>query len=138
MQLAGADGGGWSTASEGAGGGLKSKKSAWTKAGRDVLALSGDIKKALARMEREQKGLGAGSDTGGSGVECGAAQRELYHSWKRYLEDVSGRCRTLQDRLENAGDHLDKNDDSVKSSFDALSHRYDDTDAVGGGRYRGK
>lgn len=137
MQLASADGSGWSTTSGGGSGGLKSKKAAWRKAAHDVHTLSGDIKKALTKLEEEQTGLGAGSDTGGSGVQSGAAQRELYHSWKRYLEDVSGRCRTLQDRLETAGNHLGKSDEAIKSSFDELSHRYADTDAVGG-RGRGK
>src|ERR1044072_3296896 len=68
---------------QGGSGKLKSDKNTWTTAGRDVGKLRGNIRTALTKLEEEQKGLGAGSETGG-GTKSGAAQRELYHSWKRY------------------------------------------------------
>lgn len=64
MNLASAD----STPDWGQGGSgrLKSDKDAWTAAGRDVGKLRGNIRTALTKLEEEQKGLGAGSKTGGS------------------------------------------------------------------------
>ncbi|CAL9537037.1 hypothetical protein SUDANB106_04176 [Streptomyces sp. enrichment culture] len=126
MRLAGAekDGSGWS-------GGLRSERAAWTKAGGGVGELRGDIKKALGTLEKAQGGLGPGSDTV-DGLQSGAAQLEVYRSWKRYMEDVSGRCGTLRAQLEKAGDDHDMNDADVKKSFDGLDSQYKDIPAVGG------
>ncbi|MFD7507099.1 hypothetical protein [Streptomyces sp. NPDC059850] len=104
---------------------LKSDRDAWTAAGRDVGKLRGNIRTALTKLEEEQRGLGAGSKTG-------AAQRELYHSWTRYLKGVSGKCGTLQDRLEKAGDGHHQKDEATKHTFDRLDGRYGDTKPVGG------
>ncbi|MGW2327141.1 hypothetical protein ACWC5C_15385 [Streptomyces sp. NPDC001700] len=129
MNLASADGpAGWNTSGKGR---LKSKKSAWKMAGSSVGSLKSDVKKALAKLELEQKGLEAGTNTGG-GVHSAAAERELYRSWKRYLDDVSGRCTTLQDLLEKAGDSFYKNDEAIRGAFSGLTERYKDTDPVGG------
>lgn len=129
MDLASADDKpGWE---QGGSGNLKSNKNAWTTAGRSVGKLRGDIKTALTKLEEEQTGLGAGSKSGG-GIESAAAQRELYHSWKRYLEGVSGKCGAIQDRLERAGDHHYKNDEAIKGAFDGMDGQYKDTKPVGG------
>jgi hypothetical protein len=116
---------------QGGSGKLKSDKKAWTTAGRDVGKLRGNIRTALTKLEEEQKGLGAGSETGG-GTKSGAAQRDLYHSWKRYLKGVSGKCGTLQDKLEKAGEHHHENDAATKRTFDGLDDRYKDTKPLGG------
>ncbi|MFH0242149.1 hypothetical protein ACGRHY_06825 [Streptomyces sp. HK10] len=126
MRLAGADkdGNGWS-------GNLKSERAAWIMAGGGIGELRGDIRKALGTLEKTQEGLGSDGDTV-DGVQSGAAQLEVYRSWKRYLEDVSGRCGTLRTQLEKAGDDHDVNDADVKKAFDGLDGRYKDTPAVGG------
>jgi hypothetical protein len=130
MNLASTNGpAGWNTR-DGAGR-LKSKKSAWKTAGNSVGSLQSDIKKALAKLELEQKCLEAGTNKGG-GVHSAAAERELYRSWKRYLDDVSGRCATLQDLLEKAGDSFYKNDEAIRGAFSGLTERYKDTGSVGG------
>ncbi|MEU1806219.1 hypothetical protein [Streptomyces sp. NPDC019937] len=110
---------------------LKSKKPAWKTAGNSVGSLQSDIKKALAKLELEQKDLGAGTDTG-SGVHSAAVERELYRSWNRYLSDLSGRCAKLQDLLEKAGDSFYKNDEAIRGAFSGLTDRYKDTRRVGG------
>ncbi|WAP58657.1 hypothetical protein [Streptomyces sp. S465] len=133
MNLASADGpAGWETKGQGR---LKSKKTAWQTAANSVGSLKSDIKKALTRLEHEQKGLEAGTDTG-DGVHSAAAERELYHSWKRYLDDVSGRCTALQDLLEKAGDSFYKNDEATRDAFSGLTGHYKDTGPVGGENQR--
>ncbi|WP_256338742.1 hypothetical protein [Streptomyces sp. 2112.3] len=112
---------------------MKSKRSAWTTAGREVQSLRGDIKKALTKLQADQQGL----STGGSGVQSSAAQQEVYRSWKRYLEALSGRCGAIQAQMEKAGGELYGNDAAVKGSFSKLSQQYQDTPAVGG-RQQGK
>jgi hypothetical protein len=124
LASAGKDGSGWSS-------GLKSERAAWAKAGDGVEELRGDVGKALGSLEKAQRGLGAGSDTV-DGLRSGAAQLEVYRSWKRYLEDVSGRCGALRTQLEKAGDDHDMNDADVKKAFDDLDDRYKDTPAAGG------
>ncbi|WP_405409349.1 hypothetical protein [Streptomyces decoyicus] len=128
MQLASADGGSWRGGSGDGSGNLKSTKSVWSGAGRDVQGLRGDIKKSLTKLADEQQGAG------GSGVQSAAAQQEVYHSWKRYLDALSGRCNAIQAQLEKAADHLEKNDQAVRRSFDGLSDRYEDTPGVGSRR----
>jgi len=127
MNLASADG----NSGGGGSGDLKSDKEAWNRAGNDVGELRGDIRKALGELKAGQEGLGAGSDTAG-GLQSGAAQREVYRSWKRYLEDVSRRCGTLRTQLEKAGGVHHGNNAAVKDAFDGLSDRYKDTPALGG------
>ncbi|WP_206442001.1 hypothetical protein [Streptomyces boncukensis] len=125
---------GWAGGGDGADGGesgVKSEKSAWTEAGNGVNALRGNIKKALARMEKEQAGLGAGAEAGD--LQCAAAQRELHRSWTGYLKKVSGRCGTLRGCLEGAGSGHHHNNQAVADSFAALDKKYADTPAVGGG-----
>jgi hypothetical protein len=112
-------------------GSVKSSKNAWTEAGRGVGELRGNIKTALTKLEEEQKGLGAGSETGG-GTESAAAQRELHLSWKRYLKGVSGKCGTFQDRLQKAGDHHYENDAAIERALDRWDGLYKDTKSVGG------
>ena len=56
----------------------------------------------------------------------------MHASWKRYLNDLTGRCKALQGRLEQAGNDHYKNDDATKAAFDGLNDRYKDTSAVGG------
>ncbi|WP_116215960.1 hypothetical protein [Streptomyces olivoreticuli] len=127
MSLASADGkSGWG---QGGSGGLKSEKNAWTSAGDGVGQLAGNVKKALTALEKGQKGLSGGA---GRGVLSAAAQQEVHQSWKHYLDEVSGRCGALQERLEKAGNHLYENDQAISKAFDELKDRYKDTPAVGG------
>ncbi|GAB2799912.1 hypothetical protein [Streptomyces daliensis] len=116
-------------------GGVRSEKAAWSRAGEGVGSLRKNIGKSLTELERGQKGLGPGSDTGN--VESATAQREVYRSWKRYLGDVDKRCDLLQDRLEKAGGHFYKNDQAIKAAFGRLGDRYEDTSPVGGRHRRG-
>ncbi|MEU8996980.1 hypothetical protein AB0952_22910 [Streptomyces caniferus] len=133
LQLASAGGGSWQGGSGDGSGDVKSKRSVWTTAGREVQSLRGDIAKALTKLEDEQQGLGAGA----SGVQSAAAQQDVYRSWKRYLEALSGRCGAIQAQMEKAGGALYGNDAAVKGSFSKLSQKYEDTPAVGG-RQQGK
>ncbi|MFE2677390.1 hypothetical protein [Streptomyces hygroscopicus] len=116
---------------QGGPGKLKSGKNAWTTAGGEVGRLRGNGRTTLTKLEEGQKGLGAGSKTGG-GTKSRAAQRDLHHSWTRYPKGVSGKCGTLQERLEKAGDGHHKNDEATKHSFDRLNGLYKDTKPVGG------
>jgi len=115
---------------QGGSGGVKSSKKAWTTAGSDVGKLRGDIKTALTKLEEDQTALGAGSDSGG--IQSAAAQRELYSSWKGYLEKVSGRCGATRGVLEKAGDSHYKNDEAIRSALEGMGNRYKDTKPVGG------
>lgn len=128
LSLASADEGpAWATGS----GRMKSDKKAWTTAATNVGSFQKSIRKGLSDLAEGQKGLGGGSTTGGR-TQSGAAQRELCASWKQYLDDVSGRCAVLRDRLDKAGDDHYKNDEATKRAFDGLDGRYEDTPAVGG------
>lgn len=129
MNLASANGKGGS--GDSGRGGVKSSKNAWSTAAGAVGSLRGDIKTALTKLEQGQKPA-AGGDSGSGGVRSAVAQQELYRSWKRYLEDVSGRCGVMQDRLEKAGDHHYKNDQAIEGVFAGLDKRYKDTAPVGG------
>ncbi|MEV0277151.1 hypothetical protein AB0I22_12290 [Streptomyces sp. NPDC050610] len=110
--------------------GVKSDKAAWSAAASSVGALAGNVKKALTALKQGQKGLDKGDGAGG--VESAAAQHEVYGSWKRYLDDVQGRCRVLQEPLEKAGHDQFKNDEATKGAFDKVGDRYQDTPAIGG------
>lgn len=116
---------GW--AHGGGSGHLKSDKAVWAKASEDVRSLRRAIRKALAKLEQGQKGSAMAD-----GVKSAASQVDLYSSWARYLGDVSGRCSTLQDRLEKAGSDHYKNDDALRDAFAKLGDRYEDTRRVGG------
>lgn len=111
----------------GAFGGVKSDKASWAKAGEGVGSLREPVKRALTKLEQEQKGS-AISD----GTQSAAAQQELYRSWKRYVTDVRGRCGVLQGLLEKTGNDQYKNDEAIKGAFEALAKRYEDTPPVGG------
>ncbi|MEU2375233.1 hypothetical protein [Streptomyces misionensis] len=116
----------------GAGGGadasrLKSDKKVWTKAGEDTKALQDDLGKALGKLADGQSGLG---DT--AGCQSAAAQKELHDSWKKYVDDVHGRCGELGGLLERAGHDLSMTDGDVRAALDELKTRYQDTEAVGG------
>ncbi|MFG3507580.1 hypothetical protein ACGF5F_19020 [Streptomyces sp. NPDC047821] len=127
MNLASADSDGW----QGSSGGLKVSKAAWTKAGIGVGSLRGSIKEALTKLSDAQQGLGAGS-SGSGALQSAAAQRELYTSWKTYIESVSGRCGAIQGLMEKAGNEQFKTDGAVEDEFMKLSKKYEDTPAVGG------
>ncbi|MFF2061339.1 hypothetical protein ACFVWZ_05960 [Streptomyces sp. NPDC058200] len=121
MRLASADG------SHGPGG-TKLSKAAWTAAANSVGLLKDDLKKARTALEQGQHRAGGNAE----GVESAVAQREVYQSWKRYLDDVSGRCGGLQEPLEKAGHDEYKNDQAIVSAFGKLGDRYEDTPATGG------
>ncbi|WP_344595150.1 hypothetical protein [Streptomyces violaceusniger] len=136
-RLASADG--WGNGGDS--GGLRSDKKAWTAAASGVGTLKEIVKTALTELERAQKSPG-GFDplavipvmgpTAAPGSQCIAAQREVYTSWKRYLDDVSSRCDAIKGRLEKAGEDHYKNDKAVEGAFDELEKRYKDTPQVGG------
>ncbi|PNE34745.1 hypothetical protein AF335_05665 [Streptomyces eurocidicus] len=123
MRLAGAGTSGWD---KGAPGGVKSSKNAWNTAGDGVGRLGGNVKQALTTLEQGQKGMGA------QGVLSAAAQREVYQSWKHYLDGMTGRCAALQERLEKAGNHQYKGDQQITEAFDEMKKQYKDTPATGG------
>ncbi|MCD9141432.1 hypothetical protein [Streptomyces albireticuli] len=124
MRLAGAGGAaGWG---KGAAGGVKSSKNAWNTAADGVGRLGGNVKQALTALEQGQKGTGA------QGVLSAAAQREVYRSWKQYLDAMTGRCAALTERLEKAGNHQYKGEQQITEAFDQMKKQYEDTQAVGG------
>lgn len=136
-RLASADG--WSKGGDSSG--LRSDKKAWTAAASGVGTLKEIVKTALTELERGQKSpegfdplavIPVIGPTAAPGSQCVAAQREVYRSWKRYLDDVSGRCAALKGRLEKAGQNHYKNDKAVQDAFEALEKRYEDTPQVGG------
>ncbi|MET7622343.1 hypothetical protein [Streptomyces sp. NPDC005408] len=85
------------------------------------------VSAALAKLEEGQTGLGTET-----GCLTAAAQGEVYDSWKRYAEDVSKRCGSLQKILEQVGHDLLMTDEAVKAEVDKLKVEYADTDAIGG------
>ncbi|QKW27243.1 hypothetical protein HUT11_14760 [Streptomyces seoulensis] len=111
----------------GGAGKLRSDKKIWTMAGEDTKGLQGDIGKALGKLDDGQSGLGETP-----GCESAAAQKELYHSWKKYVADVKSRCGELGGLLERSGHDLSKSDAQVKAELDKIAAKYKDTDAVGG------
>lgn len=106
---------------------LKSDKKAWVKAGEGVTGLKDGIGKALTKLADGQAGLG---DT--AGCQSAAAQKELYDSWKKYVDGVSGRCDALGSLLQQSGHDLSKSDQTVMEELDRLALRFQDTEAVGG------
>ncbi|WEH33930.1 hypothetical protein PZB75_11450 [Streptomyces sp. AM 4-1-1] len=108
-------------------GGLKSSKKAWVTAGEGIGSLRKGISSALVRLEDGQSGLGANP-----GCPSAAAQREVYDSWKRYVEDLSERCDSLQRILGQVGHDQLMTDEAVNAAFHTLQLTYADTDAVGG------
>lgn len=127
MTLDGTDASSANAFGGGGAGGVKSKRSAWTKAAHGVGELGGNAKKALTTLEDGQGDMG-----GGKGVLSAAAQKRVYHSWHRYLEGVSGRCNAIKGLLEKASTAHSTNDQGIQSGFDKLAKRYADTSATGG------
>ncbi|GHJ32519.1 hypothetical protein TPA0910_69520 [Streptomyces hygroscopicus subsp. sporocinereus] len=136
-RLASADG--WN--SGGNAGGLRSDKKAWSAAASGVGTLKEIVKTALTELERGQKSpegfdplavIPVIGPTVAPGSQCVAAQREVYQSWKRYLDDVTGRCDALKGRLEKSGQNHYKNDKAVQGAFEELEKRYKDTPRAGG------
>ncbi|MFJ2642035.1 hypothetical protein [Streptomyces sp. NPDC087511] len=108
-------------------GGLNSSRKAWVTAGEGVGSLRRSIGTALTQLEDGQAGLGATT-----GCLSAAAQKDVYDSWKKYVERVSERCGALQKILEQVGHDLLSTDDAVKGEMQKLNLKYADTDAVGG------
>ncbi|MFH9400202.1 hypothetical protein ACH4JS_10460 [Streptomyces sp. NPDC017638] len=106
---------------------LKSSKKAWTTAGEDTKELQSGVGKALGKLEAGQAGLG---DT--ARCQTAAAQKELYDSWKAYLDKVGTRCGELGSIMQSSGIDLAKSDGAVKAELDKLKPKYQDTDPVGG------
>ncbi|MDF3141214.1 MULTISPECIES: hypothetical protein [unclassified Streptomyces] len=106
---------------------LRSDRAAWSKAGKDVGALRGNIGKALAKLEDGQKGLGDAS-----GSLTAAAQRDVYDSWERYVKDVSRRCDALAGVFEKVGNDQMRTDEAVKAEIATLKVQFEDTPVVGG------
>ncbi|MFJ3903416.1 hypothetical protein [Streptomyces sp. NPDC090025] len=105
---------------------LKTDKRAWVKAGDDVSGLKEGITTALGKLDSAQAGLDA------AGLQSGAAAKELYDSWKKYVGDVSARCTGLGGMLKQSGNDLAKSDEALRAEIDAHTKKYADTDAVGG------
>ncbi|MFF9566663.1 hypothetical protein [Streptomyces sp. NPDC014685] len=108
-------------------GGLRSSKKAWLTAGEGVGSLRKGLGAALTDLEDGQAGLGAVT-----GCLSAAAQKDVYDSWKKYAEDVSERCGSLQRLLGQAGSDQLKTDEAVKEEIDGLARKYADTDAADG------
>ncbi|MGW3582195.1 hypothetical protein ACWDM8_12775 [Streptomyces rubiginosohelvolus] len=108
-------------------GDLKSNRKTWVRVGEGVADLKGGVGKALTKLADGQTGLG---DTTGS--VSGAAQKELYDSWKKYVSDVRGRCEALGGLLQKAGHDLSKTDEEALSDLEKLQAKYEDTKPVGG------
>ncbi|WP_236240112.1 hypothetical protein [Streptomyces sp. CC228A] len=122
------------SASPGGGGNddLKNDKAVWSRAGSDVAAVAVNVRKALGQLESRQKGATI------TGVESAGAQRELYASWKRYLEGVAGRCSSLQGPLERAGKDQYANDHDIGEDLQRVTKKYVDTPATGGSSSGGR
>ncbi|ROQ97452.1 hypothetical protein EDE04_3950 [Streptomyces sp. 2132.2] len=124
MRLASAaptDGGGG-----GGSGDLKSDKAVWDRGSKDLAGLSTTVKGGAKALETGQKGAAP------AGVESATAQAELYQSWKTYLENLAGKCTSLQGPLEKAGQGQYKNDAAIESGFRQIDAQYKDTPATGG------
>jgi hypothetical protein len=106
---------------------LKSDKKVWAKVGGDVKGVKDDVVKAVAKLSDGQAGLG---DT--AGCQSAAAQKELYDSWKKYVDDVSTRCGDLGGLLEQSGHDLAKPDSLLREELEKIQLKYRDTEAVGG------
>ncbi len=106
---------------------LKSSKKAWTKAGEDTKELQSGVGKARGKLEDGQAGLG---DT--AGCQSKANQKELYGSWKEYLDKVDKRCGELGWIMQSSGIDLAGSDDAVKAELDKLETKCQDTAPVGG------
>ncbi|GGS26052.1 hypothetical protein GCM10010269_75820 [Streptomyces humidus] len=111
----------------GGSGTLVSNKSAWSKAGQDVVSLREDVGKALGKLSDGQTGLG--EDTG---CLTAGAQKDVHASWERYVKSVSGRCGKLSALLEKAGNDQLKTDEAIEVEIGNLQVEYGDTPAVGG------
>ncbi|MFF5945722.1 hypothetical protein ACFY7X_34250 [Streptomyces althioticus] len=106
---------------------LKSDRKVWATAGGDITGLRTDVSTALGKLEHGQSGLGDGA-----GCESAAAQKELFESWKKYVDDVNGRCGELGGLLERAGHDLSMTDGDVRAGLQEIKTEYRDTEAVGG------
>ncbi|MFE0422367.1 hypothetical protein [Streptomyces sp. NPDC058953] len=106
-------------------GGLKSSQQAWLAAGEGVGSLRKGVTTALGKLEDGQSGLGATE-----GCLTAAAQKEIHTSWKRYAEEVSRRCGSLQGILEKVGKDLLLTDEAVKSEVDKVRAEFADRDDV--------
>ncbi|MFF7098490.1 hypothetical protein ACFY9A_39945 [Streptomyces rubradiris] len=106
---------------------LKSSKKAWTTAGEDTKGLQSGVGKALGKLEGGQAGLGETAR-----CQTAAAQKELYDSWRGYLDKVDKRCGELGWIMQSSGIDLAKSDGAVKAELDKLKPEYQDTDPVGG------
>ncbi|MFB7175797.1 hypothetical protein ACFCYM_34005 [Streptomyces sp. NPDC056254] len=131
MRLASAapDGGSGGSGGGGGGGGgedLKSDQGVWNKASNDVGQLVSGIKKAQVEFEAGQKGAAV------AGVDSAAAQKELYQSWKTYLDGLVGKCTALQGPMVQAGKGQVANDEALRADFARMNGQYKDTPATGG------
>ncbi|OII61924.1 hypothetical protein BJP40_30270 [Streptomyces sp. CC53] len=115
------------TGGGGTSGELRTRKKAWSQAGEGVNGLKSDISQGLKKLEDGQSGVGDAS-----GCRSAAAQKELYASWKAYVDRLSGRCGTLGGLLERAGHDLAMTDRALEEEFAKLKAQYQDTEAVGG------
>ncbi|MFJ9886306.1 hypothetical protein ACIQRW_10650 [Streptomyces sp. NPDC091287] len=107
-------------------GGIRSSKASWTHAGESVGKLAGDARKALSALKHEQSGAAISAD-----VLSGAAQKDVYQSWSKYIAGMRDRCVALQGLLEKTGNDQFKNDDAIRAAFDGLAKKYEDTDGGG-------
>jgi hypothetical protein len=106
-------------------GGLMSSRRAWLAAGDGVGSLRRSVSTALGRLENGQSGLGESA-----GCLSAAAQAELYVSWKKYAEDVSGRCGSLRAIMERVGHEQLLTDEAVKAEIRRVKAAYADLDPV--------
>ncbi|MGV9312340.1 hypothetical protein ACWDR0_09085 [Streptomyces sp. NPDC003691] len=106
-------------------GGVQSSRQAWLAAGEGVGSLRKGIGTALGKLEDGQSGLGTAEGCLGA-----AAQKELHGSWKKYAEEVSRRCGSLQRILDQVGRDLLLTDQAVQGEIDKLRAEFSDRDDV--------
>ncbi|MVO90083.1 hypothetical protein GPA10_36365 [Streptomyces sp. p1417] len=111
----------------GDGGTLVSNKAAWSRAGHDVGSFREPLAGALRALSDGQGGLGADA-----GCRTGAAQKDVYDSWERYVERLGKRCGRLAGLLEKAGSDQYRTDESIMTAIGNLKVAYADTPALGG------
>ncbi|MGW1276352.1 hypothetical protein ACWD4V_05260 [Streptomyces tsukubensis] len=105
--------------------GLQSSRQAWLAAGEGVGSLRRGVTTAAGKLTDGQSGLGETA-----GCLSAAAQQELYASWKKYADDVSRRCGSLQGILDQVGRELLRTDEAVEAEIGKVRAEFADRDDI--------
>jgi hypothetical protein len=95
---------------------LRSDKSAWSEAGEGLGELKTSIGKALTKLEESQTGLDKGS-----ACLTAAAQKAVFDSWERRVNDIDEWCAGLAGVLEKTGNDQLRTDQAIEAEIAALS-----------------